>query len=62
MDDIDKLLKKHDIPKSRVDVGTVLDLLKRGEKIAAVKLVVDRSGAGLRQSKDLCDDLLREMV
>ncbi|MBN1430263.1 MAG: hypothetical protein JXB07_17975 [Anaerolineae bacterium] len=59
--DVDQILKKHDIGRGKVDIGKVIDLLKRGEKIAAVKLVVDQSGAGLKRSKELCDDLQEEI-
>ncbi len=59
--DIDKLLKKYGISKGKVDIKTVLDLLRRGEQIAAIQLVLHQSGAGLKVSKDLCDDLQREM-
>ncbi|MBN1311032.1 MAG: hypothetical protein JXB30_06395 [Anaerolineae bacterium] len=62
MDYIVRLLKKHDIPEGRIDIGRVIDLLRRGERIAAVKLVVDQSGAGLKKSKDLCDDLQKEVA
>lgn len=59
--DTDKLLQKHGIPRGKVDMGRVIDLLRRGDRMAAIRMVVDQSGAGLKVSKDLCDELLREI-
>ncbi len=59
--DTDKLLQKHGIRKGKVDIGRVIDLLRRGDRMSAVRLVVEQSGAGLKSSKDLCDDLQKEI-
>ncbi len=59
--DTDKLLQKHGIRKGKVDIGRVIDLLKRGDRMAAIRMVLDQSGAGLKISKDLCDDIQSEM-
>jgi hypothetical protein len=59
--DVEQLLKKHGIGKGKVDVEKVLDLLNQGQQITAIKLVLHQSGAGLRRSKDLCDDLQKEI-
>ena len=58
--DVDKILKRHGIPRGRIDTGRVIDLLRRGDRMAAVRLVVDQSHAGLRVSKGLCDDIEKE--
>ncbi len=60
--EVDQLLKKHGIGRGKIDIWKVLDLLRQGEQIAAVRLVVHQSGAGLRVSKELCDDLQNECI
>lgn len=59
--DTDKLLQKHGIPKGKVDIEKVLDLLRQGQQIKAIQVVLHQSGAGLKRSKDLCDDLQKEL-
>jgi ribosomal protein L7/L12 len=38
-----------------VAINTILDLIKKGKKIEAVKLVKDTDGFGLKESKDIVD-------
>lgn len=61
MDDVDRLPEKHGIPKCKVDVEKVLALLRQGQQIKAIQMVLHQTGAGLKVSKDLCDDLRKEI-
>lgn len=40
---------------TNVAINTILDLIKKGKKIEAVKLVKDTDGLGLKESKDIVD-------
>ena len=59
--DADALLKKHKLDKKKIDVDQVIELLRQGERIKAVQLVLHQSGAGLKVSKDFVDDLMDEL-
>ncbi len=58
---VDKLLEKHGITKGKVDIEKVRDLLRQGQQVAAIQLVLHQSGAGLKVSKDVCDDIQKEL-
>ena len=40
---------------TKVSIDTILDLIHKGKKIEAVKLVKDTDGLGLKESKDIVD-------
>lgn len=40
---------------TKVSIDTILDLIRQGKKIEAVKLVKDTDGFGLKESKDIVD-------
>ena len=59
--DLDALCKKHGIDRKKVDLEKVVELLKQGQRIEAITLVVKQSKAGLKKSKDLADDIMAQM-
>ncbi|RZJ37460.1 MAG: hypothetical protein EOO18_05620 [Chryseobacterium sp.] len=52
MKDIDTLLQEHDLDRFEIE-----ELLRRNEKIQAIKLVRDKTGWDLRNSKDFVESI-----
>ncbi|WP_379965831.1 hypothetical protein [Epilithonimonas sp. UC225_85] len=50
MKDIDALLQEHNLDRQEIE-----ELLQQNEKINAIKLVFDKTGLGLKNSKDLVE-------
>jgi len=50
MKDIDTLLQEHNLDRKEIE-----ELLRKDEKINAIKLVFDKTGLGLKNSKDLVE-------
>jgi len=54
MNDSQTLLQKHNI------LSEVEELIRKKEQISAIKLIKDTLGLGLKESKDIVDDLLKD--
>lgn len=52
MKDIDTLLQEHNLDRQEIE-----ELLRRNEKLQAIKLVFDKTGLGLKNSKDLVESI-----
>ena len=55
MRDIDALLQEHNLDREEIE-----ELLQQNEKINAIKLVFDKTGIGLKNSKDLVEAIQRK--
>ncbi len=58
-------LERGEAPQTRPSTasysdGEIVSLLKQGEKIQAIKLYRDRTGAGLKEAKDAVEALARD--
>ncbi len=62
-DAVDGLLRGDELPQSNAKVmdiePTLLAMLRRNEKIEAIKLYRDRTGAGLREAKQAVEEVAR---
>ena len=47
---------------SSTDGGEIEDLLRRGQKIQAIKLYRERTGVGLKEAKDAVEEIQRRMI
>jgi ribosomal protein L7/L12 len=52
-----KLLNAYHMKLTPDEVSKLLDLLRQGDKIAAIILIRQESGLGLKDAKDLADSL-----
>ncbi|WP_131450910.1 hypothetical protein [Chryseobacterium sp. FH1] len=55
MKDIDALLQEHHLDRHEIE-----ELLQQNEKMQAIKLVFDKTGIGLKNSKDLVEAVQRK--
>ena len=43
------------------EMTDVVDFLRQGQKIQAIKLYRERTGVGLKEAKDACDGMARQL-
>ena len=56
--EIEDLLARFGMADKGIDLAQLIDLIKHGQKISAIQLVLHQTGAGLKESKDLVDAII----